>query len=261
MRGRRGKAAPAWAARLQALAAARPRFGYRRLHLALRQQGEAVSRKQVYRVYRELQLHLRRPAPRKKRQGWVAGVAALEAKRANQYWAMDFMQDQLSSGRRVRLFNVIDICTRECLAIEVGTRLSGHVVRIVLDEIARGRGYPEAVQCDNGPEFTGRVLRHWAQQRRVRLHYSQPGRPMQNGYIESFNGRMRDECLNQHDFLTVAEVRAITQAWRHDYNHVRPHGGLGGRTPRQAALEKPERAEPAALCAPASPLANQPQTG
>lgn len=252
VRWRSRRQAPGWRLRLRELAGERPRYGYRRLWRQLRREGHRAGAKAVWRACHQAGLALARP--RKRRRRAAANWQPLAAERPNQYWAMDFMQDQLVNGRRVRLFNVIDICTRESLATEADARLSSGTVERVLEQIAAERGYPEAVQCDNGSEFTSRRLARWSAQQRVRLHFSQPGRPMQNGFIESFNGRMRDECLTVHEFATVSHLRAVVTAWRADYNQVRPHSGLDGLTPSQAAQKHRAGSEPAALRPPDASL-------
>jgi putative transposase len=160
---------------------------------------------------------------------------------------MDFMRDTLASGRAFRTFNVVDDLTRESRAIEIDHSLPGRRVVRTLDAIAAVHGYPEEIVCDNGPEFTGRALDQWAYQHGVRLRFIEPGRPVQNAIVESFNGRVRDECLNQHWFLDLADARRIIAAWREDYNTRRPHSALGGRTPEEFAKVSVGRspAEPA----------------
>ena len=148
---------------------------------------------------------------------------------------MDFTSDALADGRTLRTLNVVDTFTRECLAIEVDTSLPGQRVARVLDRIIHERGRPEVVVTDNGPEFTSRFFDQWCYQRRIRHHFIQPGKPMQNGTCESFNGRFRDECLNEHWFRSLPEARRATEAWRQDYNHRRPHSALGGQTPAETA--------------------------
>lgn len=260
VRWRSRKSAPAWAGRLRELAGERPRFGYRRLWRRLAREGHKAGPKAVYRACREAGLQLAKPHKRRRhyaRTDWKP----LQAKRPNQYWAMDFMQDQLRGGRKVRLFNVIDIYTRESLATIADVRLSALRVRMVLEDIAEQRGYPEAVQCDNGSEFTSRLLLRWSRERRVRLHFSQPGRPMQNGFIESFNGRMRDECLRVNEFSTVSHLRACLTAWCADYNLDRPHSRLGGLSPIEAILGRRAGSEPSALRQPDAPTVNWPVEG
>jgi putative transposase len=218
--------------RLRELAETRRRFGYRRLQVLLLREGWQVNHKRVYRLYVEEKLGLRRKRGRKR-----SGVRQplLEPTGANQVWSIDFMTDALSSGRRFRTLNIVDDYTRECLAIEVDTSLSGVRVVRVLEELKVRRGLPRQIRSDNGPEFTSRALDQWAYENAIRWHYIQPGRPMENGYVESFNGRLRDECLNENWFLDLAEARRIIEAWRQDYNQCRPHSALGYRTPEEFA--------------------------
>jgi len=157
---------------------------------------------------------------------------------------MDFVEDTLSHGRRFRTLNVLDVCTRECLAIEVDTSLTGERVTRVLDWIAGQRGLPKALRLDNGPEFVSKVLDAWAVQHGVALHFTTPGRPTQNAHIESFNGKFRDECLNQYWFTSLTEARSTIDLWRHDYNAVRPHSALGNLPPAVFALTLNSTAAP-----------------
>lgn len=219
--------------RLVELAGERKRFGYRRLHMLLRREAFPVNVKRVYRIYREEGLSVRKRTRRR-----LKGNPRIDLKRAiqpNEQWAMDFTSDALSDGRVIRTLNVVDTFTRECLAIEVDTSLPSLRVARVLDRIIHARGCPETLVTDNGPEFTSRAFDQWCHQRRIRHHFIQPGKPTQNGTCESFNGRFRDECLNEHWFFSLREARAITEAWRNDYNHHRPHSSLGGHTPAEAA--------------------------
>ncbi len=155
----------------------------------------------------------------------------------NQRWSLDFVHDSLESGRRIRTLNVVDNFTRECLAIGVDTSLSGVRVTRVLDAIGNVRGFPQTVVMDNGTELTGMAMVCWARDRKARLHFIAPGKPTQNAYIESFNGRFRDECLNENEFRTLAHARVIIEEWRRDYNEFRPHKSLENRTPEEFARE------------------------
>jgi putative transposase len=226
---------PGLRARLCTLAAERRRFGYRRLWVLLRREGFGVNHKRVYRLYREEGLLVRRR--KRKRMTGATRASALAPCRANERWSMDFVADALANGRRIRVLTVVDDFTRECLATEVDTSLPGLRVARVLDRLAAERGLPELISVDNGPEFTGSVLDVWAYAHQVRLHFIEPGKPVQNAYIESFNGRLRDECLNEHWFQSLSRARSIVQAWRTDYNAVRPHSALGNRTPEEFALQ------------------------
>jgi putative transposase len=221
--------------RLRELAAERRRFGYRRLGVLLRREDFAVNHKRVYRLYREEGLAVRRRKRlRRCGRGRVARPIPVEA---NQRWSMDFVSDSLADGRRIRILTVVDDFTRECLATEVDTSLPGLRVARVLDQLGEERGLPEVITVDNGPEFAGRALDAWAYERQVQLHFIEPGKPVQNAYIESFNGRLRDECLNEHWFGSLYQAREIIEAWREDYNGVRPHSGLDNRTPQEFAAK------------------------
>ncbi len=216
------------------LARQKPRFGYRRLGALLERRGYSVNHKRLYRIYREEHLAVRR-LKRKHVVRPAAPVANLS--KANQEWSMDFVSDGLATGRALRIFTLVDSFTRECLALEVDSSLSSRRVTRVLDWVMEQRGAPAAIRCDNGPEFTSRHYLRWCEDRKIRPVHIQPGRPMQNGYVESFNGRLRDECLNAHWFATMADARQKIEAWRYDYNHERPHSSLGYRTPREFAAE------------------------
>lgn len=222
--------------RLRALAVQRRRFGYRRLHVLLRREGWPVNHKRVYRLYREEGLAVRR---RTRRQRAASGRLPLSAPtRATQGWSMDFMSDALASGRRFRVLTVVDDYTREALAIEVDTSLPGERVKRVLEKLTESRGQPEWIMVDNGPEFSGRVVDQWAFETGIRLHFITPGKPVENAYVESFNGKLRDECLNENWFESLAEARRVIEAWRVDYNQARPHSALGYRTPEEFAAEQ-----------------------
>ncbi len=209
--------------RLRELAEARRRFGYRRLQILLEREGWQVNHKRVYRLYVEEKLSLRRKRGRKRstvRQPLPAAVAV------NQVWSVDFMSDTLSSGRRFRTLNIVDDYTRECLAIEVDTSLGGVRVVRVLEELRQRRGLPRQIRSDNGPEFVSRAVDQWAYEQGLQWHTIQPGRPMENGYVESFNGRFRDECLNENWFSSLADAREKIAHWKQDYNELRPHSSL-----------------------------------
>jgi len=218
--------------RLRTLAAARPRWGYRRLHVLLRREGARDNWKRVYRVYREEGLTVRR---RKRKRIAVPRQPIAIPQVANERWSMDFVHDALHDGRRIRLLNVVDDCTRESLAIEVDTSLPGTRVIEVLERLADLRGLPRAIVADNGPEFAGRALDLWAHGRSVAIDFSRPGKPVDNAFVESFNGWLRDECLNENWFQSLREARDVIEAWREDDNTVRPHRSLGGRTPSEYA--------------------------
>lgn len=222
-------------ARFEELAAERRRFGFRRLAVLLRCEGIVVNIKRVLRVYREANLQIRKRVRRRVALGRGNPAAAVTA--MNERWSLDFVHDSLESGRRIRTLNIVDDFTRECLAIEVDTSLSGVRVARVLDAIGNARGFPQTIVMDNGTELTGIAMACWARDRRVRLQFIDPGKPTQNAYIESFNGRFRDECLNENEFRSLAHARLIIEDWRRDYNEFRPHKSLGNRTPEQFVRE------------------------
>jgi putative transposase len=220
-------------ARLRTLAGERRRFGYRRLTVLLRREGWAVNHKRVYRLYRQEGLGVRRR--KRKRMGAVERQPLAIPMRRNERWSMDFVSDALSEGRKFRSLNIVDDFSRECLAAEVDTSITGARVVRVLERLQERRGLPQLLVMDNGPEFVGQALDVWAYAQGVKLHFIEPGKPVQNAFIESFNGKMRDECLNEHWFLSLGEARETIEAWRRDYNEVRPHSGLGNRTPQEFA--------------------------
>ena len=218
-------------ARLLELARARPRYGYRRLCILLRREGWAVNHKRVYRLYRAEALAVRRR--KRKRLARTQRQPMPPAALPNQRWSIDFMSDTLAAGRPFRTFNVVDGCSRECPAIEVATSIPGQRVTRVLDRLLETRGAPEALVADNGPEFTGKALDAWAYRHGVELHFIRPGKPIENAYVESFNGKFRDECLNENWFTDIEDARIKIEAWRRDYNEKRPHSSLGNLTPAQ----------------------------
>jgi len=215
--------------RMRELAQERPRYGYRRLGVLLRREGHRINHKRVLRLYREENLKLR--PKRRKRVTSVQRVRPAATTRANQRWSMDFVSDVLSCGRRFRALNITDTHTRECLEIEVDTSLPGARVVRVLERVCARRGYPKVIQIDNGPEFAGKALDAWAYGHGVQLFFIEPGKPVQNAHIESFNGKLRDECLNQEWFINLHDARNIIENWRTDYNWVRPHSALNNLPP------------------------------
>ena len=216
--------------RIRELAQLRPRFGSPRLSALVRRELGAVNHKRVERIYAQEGLQLpRRRKGRHRGAGRAVPLAALTG--PNQRWSMDFVQDSAVGGRRIRALTIVDQFTRECPAIEVDTSITGQRVVRVLDRLSEIRGLPQALVMDNGPEFTGKALAAWARDRGVRLHFITPGKPTENGYIESFNGKFRDECLNRHWFLDLADSRVTIEDWRTDYNRDRPHSSLGYLTP------------------------------
>jgi putative transposase len=219
--------------RLKVLAGERRRFGYRRLHVLLRREGHAVNRKRVQRLYREEKLTVRRRGGRKRALG--ARRPPEVALAPNQRWSLDFVSDQITDGRRFRILTVVDTCTRECLALVADTSISGLRVARELDRLVQARGRPETIVSDNGTELTSNAILKWADNTRVAWHYIQPGKPQQNGHNESFNGRLRDELLNEMLFHSLGHARAVLEDWRRDYNEQRPHSKLGWMTPRAFA--------------------------
>jgi len=214
------------------IAHARRRFGYRRIHDLLRMEFPGVNHKRVYRLYSEANLAVRRR--KKVRRPASERVSLQLAQGVNQVWSMDFVSDSLANGRRIKCLTVADDFSHECVDLAVDWGISGQYVTRLLDRAAVFRGYPLAVRTDNGPEFTSRAFMAWAHSHGVRHILIEPGRPMQNGYIESFNGKFRDECLNEQWFETLHQARSAITAWRHDYNEVRPHSSVG-RIPRHSS--------------------------
>ena len=220
--------------RLVELARQKPRFGYRRLHVLLRGGGEHVSLKRVFRVYREAGLAVRRKA-RKRLVREGSPRPALTA--ANQEWAADFAHDAMASGRGIRVLSVVDECTRECLTLEVDTSFASRRVTRALEMILTEREKPLAIRCDNGPEFTSRHFLAWCVERGIELVHIQPGKPQQNGYVESFHGKLRDECLNVSWFENLWDARRKIAAWQKEFNEERPHSALGYQTPAAYARQ------------------------
>lgn len=237
-RSRKAERDAALRMRLKELAAQRMRFGYRRLTAMLVRSGIQVNHKRVYRLYREEGLAMR--VRQRRRIRWNGAAASPAAMRPNQRWSIDFVSDCVSSGKVIRMLTIVDDYTRECPGIEVDTSLSGWRVRRVLDRIASERGLPEALVLDNGPEFRGRAMAAWSEERRVRLEFIQPGKPMQNAYVESFNGRLRDECLNANWFTSLSDAKRKIESWRQDYNQQRPHSSLNYVPPSEFAQRRTE---------------------
>ncbi len=227
--------------RIRDLAAARMRYGYYRIYILLRREGWRVNHKRVYRLYREdgLGLRLKRPHRNVSAANRERQPAALAA---NQMWSMDFVSDALFDGRRLRALTVVDAFTREALAIDVDQGIKGEQVVAAMMRISAVRGAPKTIRVDNGPEFISKALDRWAYENGVTLDFSRPGKPTDNAFVESFNGRLRDECLNTHWFLSLADARAKIEAWRRDYNERRPHTALGWLTPQEYAAAEAARA-------------------
>lgn len=219
--------------RLTTLAQQKRRYGYRRLHVLLCREGWRINRKRTYRVYRDAKLMVRRR--RRKHVAAVERQPKCMATAPNHSWSMDFVSDGIINGRRLRCLNIVDDFTRECLAIEVDTSLTGRRVVNVLERLVQLRGLPKSVTVDNGPEFAGKVLDAWAYRQQLQLRFIEPGKPQQNAYVESFNGRFRDECLNEHWFVSVRHAREVINTWRQEYNDERPHSSLGYLTPNRFA--------------------------
>jgi putative transposase len=223
-------------ARIKEIAATRVRYGYQRIHVLLRREGWRINVKRVYRLYKQegLSLYQRRP----KRHRSALQRQPVEAAQAiNTCWAMDFVSDQLYDGRKLRALTLLDAYTRESLAIFVDQAIRGGDVVSVLERICVQRSLPERISVDNGPEFISKALDRWAYENQVQLQFSRPGKPTDNAYIEAFNGRLREECLNQHWFLSLRDAREKIEAWRIGYNESRPHGSLGWLTPAEFARQ------------------------
>lgn len=222
-------------ARIIELAQERRRFGYRRIHALLRREGYEINHKRTYRLYREASLAVRR---RKRRRGVAVPREPLQLpQQRNAVWSMDFVFDALGNGRRLKVLTIVDDCTKELVDLVADSSISGHYVCRVLDRAARFRGYPQAIRTDQGPEFTGKALDQWAYEHGVELKLIQAGKPTQNAFIESFNGKLRDECLNEHWFHSIEHAKVILREWRQDYNEHRPHSMLGYKTPAEMAEE------------------------
>lgn len=220
--------------RIKDLAAARVRYGYRRIHALLRREGWAINAKRVYRLYLEAGLSLR--LKRSKRHVTAQRrECRTEVKEMNECWSMDFVSDALYDGKRLRALTVVDICTRESLAIEVNQGLRGEHVVAVLDRLRMGRGAPRTLRCDNDPEFVSKALDKWTYEHGITIDFSRPGKPTDNAYVESFNCRFREECLNPNWFMSLDDAKEKIEAWRREYNQIRPHTALGYRTPAEYA--------------------------
>jgi len=219
--------------RLRELAGSRVRYGYRRLTVMLKREGWEVNAKRIYRLYTEEGLIVR--TKRRKERAQRQRIAQGPASRPNERWSMDFVAQRLSDGRWIRVLTVVDQYTRECLTLHADTALSGEKVAAALDRIVACRSVPKSITVDNGTEFASKAMDHWAYSNGVHLDFIRPGRPVENGYIESFNGRLRDECLNVEVFFSLADARRKLALWLHDYNHHRPHSALADRTPAEFA--------------------------
>jgi putative transposase len=232
------------------IAEKRRRFGYRRIGILFARKGMTMNHKKLYRLYREEGLSVRRRRGRKRARGSRSPMP--EALHPGQRWSMDFVSDTFGASRRFRILAVNDDCCRENLALVADTSLSGARVARELDALVRLHGKPESIVSDNGTEFTSTAILKWVKDSNVEWHYIDPGKPQQNAFIESFNGSLRDECLNEELFDSLADARRKLALWRYDYNNVRPHSSLGGRAPAEArrALDRTQRAAPDALAGP-----------
>jgi len=253
--------------RMRELAAERRRFGYRRLHVLLRLEGYVVNRKKTQRLYREEGLMVRRRRGRRRATGLRASLATVAL--PNERWSLDFVHDQFTSGRRFRILNIVDDATRECLAAIADTSISGKRVVRELEALVTRRGQPKVIVSDNGTELTSNAVLARSGARSVGWHYIAPGKPMQNGFVESFNGRMRDELLNETLFFDLAHARADIARWIADYNHRRPHSALGYQTPAAFAatlaatgdrLRNPDQLRRSPVAPPALTRQSQPET-
>ncbi len=224
--------------RLKSLAAERRRFGYRRLAVFLRREGFNDNIKKIRRIYREENLMVKRRKGRKKATGTRAPLPKADS--INQIWSLDFMSDAFTDGRRFRVLGVLDQCSRECLTLVADTSMPGLRVVRELEALVQKRGKPKVIVSDNGPELISAAVLVWADAHKIDWHYIQPGKPQQNGYTESLNDKIRNECLNEHWFRNLAEARALIEEWRQDYNHVRPHSSLNYLTPMEFIQRKGE---------------------
>lgn len=220
------------------IAQSRPRFGYKRILTILRRQGHQIGKDKIYRIYREEGLQVR--TKRRKKTVSRRRLALPRPKSINRIWSMDFVHDELASRQSIRLLTIVDHFSRESVAIEVGLQLRARDVIRALSRLKIVRGLPKIITVDNGSEFSGNELDRWAHENGVQLHFIRPGKPVENAYIESFNGRLRDECLNCHVFYSLEETKLIVERWRADYNDWRPHSSLGNETPSDFARRSDE---------------------
>jgi putative transposase len=227
--------------RMKEITQTRVHYGYRRVHVMLRREGFKDNHKRVYRLYKEQGMSLRHKRPRRNKAAQLRQPKTL-AQQINQIWSMDFVADNLFDGRKLRMLTVVDCYSRESLSIHVGQSLKGEDVVRVLDAIVRGRGKPQTIKSDNGSEFISKAMDRWAYERGVELDFSRPGKPTDNAMVESFNGRLRQECLNEHWFMSLEDARDKIEAWRRHYNESRPHSALDWRTPEEFVREM--RAKP-----------------
>jgi putative transposase len=222
--------------KIASIAHEKRRYGYRRIHVLLKREGININHKKLFRMYKQLGLKVLKRGGRKRALG--TRVVAMNLTKKNQEWSLDFVHDVLESGRRIRMLTVVDDFTRESLKIVVDTSLNGRRVCEELEQVIETRGKPDRIVSDNGTEFTSMAILRWCQEQGIRWDYIQPGKPYQNGYIESFNGKLRDECLNENIFVNLQEAKRLVEAWREEYNKRRPHSSLKGKTPDEAAQEE-----------------------
>jgi putative transposase len=222
--------------RIREIAQTRVRYGYRKIRVLLNREGWGVGKTLVQRLYQEEGLALKQ-RPKRRRRAAEQRAERVRTTEANQVWSLDFVADQLTDGRRFRALTIVDVFTRESLAIEVGPGLKGTDVVKVLNRLRLERRAPKMLFCDNGSEFTSQIMDLWAYQNGVKIDFSRPGKPTDNAFVESFNGTLRAECLDTHWFGTLAEAKEIIETWRQEYNESRPHRALGEKTPTEFAKE------------------------
>jgi putative transposase len=227
--------------RIKEIAATRVRYGYPRVHVLLRREGWCVNRKRVYRIYREEGLAMRQKRPRRRKSA-VARSERPAITGVNHTWSMDFMADNLADGRKIRLLTIVDNFSRKCLGLEVAHTFGGSDVAATLSRIVAQRGAPRFVRCDNGTEFVSKAVDQWAYWNKVEIDFSRPGKPTDNAFCESFNGRVRQELLNASWFESLTDARSKAARWRDEYNHDRPHGSIGNMTPAEFAKTAPKYA-------------------
>lgn len=223
--------------RIEVLSRKHPRLGYRKLTRLLRNEGWQVGRKLVQRLRRECGLRVKRWTRKRRRRGKSTGVIPTKAEHVNHVLCWDFVADRTDNGGKLRVLSLIDEYTRECVAVHLARKITAQDLIVVMDQVVAERGAPGFIRSDNGPEFIARMLQNWLAHREIKTLYIEPGSPWQNGYCESFNGSLRDECLDRELMLSVAEARVIVTDFKDYYNNIRPHGGIGYRTPAQARLE------------------------
>jgi len=246
--------------RLRELAGVRVAYGYRRLHVLLRREGWQINHKRVYRLYRAEGLVMRKKTPRR-RVACVKREIHPAALMRNECWSMDFVSDRLFDDRRLRVLVIVETYTRECLALTASAKIHGIDVVTTLERITREHGFPKRIKVDNGPEFISKDLDRWAYWNHVKLDFSRPGKPSDNALVEAFNSRFRQECLNQHWFMSLDDAGAKLSAWQHEYNTQRPHSALGYQTPMERSSDSSNAEATAAYINPKSYTGNGPRMG